>query len=312
MAWVDRVLRSPRRGGVCRVPLRSQPMAAKAIWLSSSGEQPAQPSTSECPESPPDEGELNHRHDRGTMKYLLCRILPVATRSTRPSRRRTRRFRCSSQDHMKRSGGIGGPSGRISTCPALTVLLAVGRNVVTERRDVELRLAASEDRYRGLALRDALTGLTKARLLDELLMAALAGTSRSVTCLVVSYFGLDGFKAINDDYGLAAGDAVLMEIGRRSRTTVRKEDIVARIGGDEFVVVQERPPDQIDSLAARLEHLMSEARRHQHSPWANRRFSTIWTAVAPAAVFTFRTNGLTPAPYKTLLSASKRDPKPAH
>jgi diguanylate cyclase (GGDEF)-like protein len=129
---------------------------------------------------------------------------------------------------------------------------------VTERRDAELRLAASEEKYRGLAVRDALTGLANRRLLDELLTAALARMSRSGDCLVASYLDLDGFKAINDNYGHAAGDLVLEEVSRRLRATVRESDIVARIGGDEFGVVQECPPDQTESLAARLDHLMSE------------------------------------------------------
>ena len=164
------------------------------------------------------------------------------------------------QDHMTRSGVdrwtewtdryLPGPDG--------PHVLAVGRDV-TERCDAELRLAASEEKYRGLALRDALTGLANRRLLDELLMAALARTSRSGTCLVVSFLDLDGFKAINDQCGHAAGDAVLEEVGRRLRAAVREADIIARIGGDEFVVVQECPPDQTDSPAARLEGLMSEA-----------------------------------------------------
>jgi len=163
------------------------------------------------------------------------------------------------QDHMTRTGAdrwtewtdryLPGPDG--------PHILAVGRDV-TERGDAELRLAASEETYRGLALRDALTGLANRRLLDELLRAALSRTARAGTSLVVSYLDLDGFKAINDDHGHAVGDAVLEEVGRRLQDAVRDADVIARVGGDEFVVVQECPPDHTCHIATRLDQLMSE------------------------------------------------------
>ncbi|HEX5331334.1 MAG TPA: GGDEF domain-containing protein [Cellulomonas sp.] len=163
------------------------------------------------------------------------------------------------QDHITRTGAdrwtewtdryLPGPDG--------PHILAVGRDV-TERRDAELRLAASEETYRGLALRDALTGLANRRLLDELLTAALARTRRSGTSLVVTYLDLDGFKAVNDAHGHAVGDAVLEEVGRRLHDAVRDADVIARVGGDEFVVVQECPPDQTRLIACRLDQLMSE------------------------------------------------------
>jgi len=163
------------------------------------------------------------------------------------------------QDHVTRTGTdrwtewtdryLPGPDG--------PHILAVGRDV-TERRNTELRLAASEQTYRGLALRDPLTGLANRRLLDELLTAALARTHRSGASLVISYLDLDGFKAINDDHGHAIGDAVLAEVGRRLRDAVRDADVIARVGGDEFVVVQECPPDQAPLITTRLDRLMAE------------------------------------------------------
>ena len=84
---------------------------------------------------------------------------------------------------------------------------------------------------------DPLTGLANRRALERTLEAALAragARSRSVGLLMLD---LDGFKAINDTHGHAAGDEALREVARRLRRCVRERDLVARLGGDEFVVV---------------------------------------------------------------------------
>ena len=162
------------------------------------------------------------------------------------------------QGHLTRVGPDGWTewTDRYLPGPGGAHVLAVGRDV-TERREAELRLAASEERYRGLALLDPLTGLANRRLLDELLTAALARTRRSGAALVVSYLDLDGFKPINDAHGHAVGDAVLEEVSRRLRATVRDADVIARVGGDEFVVVQECPPGERGCPPARFEAVVA-------------------------------------------------------
>ncbi len=102
--------------------------------------------------------------------------------------------------------------------------------------DVTLRVE-QDRRTRHEADTDPLTGLANRRALERTLRAALgrAGArGRSVALLMLD---LDGFKAVNDQRGHAAGDAVLREVARRLRRTVRERDLVARLGGDEFVVV---------------------------------------------------------------------------
>jgi diguanylate cyclase (GGDEF)-like protein len=84
-----------------------------------------------------------------------------------------------------------------------------------------------------LAYTDALTGLANRPALHEELAAALADDAQ----VALVFLDLDGFKAVNDELGHTAGDAVLMAVAERMRVTVRGEDTVARLGGDEFVVV---------------------------------------------------------------------------
>lgn len=129
-------------------------------------------------------------------------------------------------------------------------LQGVSRDV-TELRRLQETLAA-------LALRDPLTGLANRRLLDELLDAELARTHRNDAPLAVAYIDLDGLKLVNDTHGHDAGDAVLRAVAGRLVSTVRSSDVVARIGGDEFVIVYEPTAGHPDRLVDRIDALLSQ------------------------------------------------------
>lgn len=106
-------------------------------------------------------------------------------------------------------------------------LACVGVDVTAARHAAEDALAR--------AMTDELTGLpNRAHLLQVL--SAMSGSGGSVL-----FCDLNAFKAVNDNHGHAAGDAVLVEVARRLTLAVRGEDLVARLGGDEFVIVA--PPD---------------------------------------------------------------------
>ncbi len=96
-----------------------------------------------------------------------------------------------------------------------------------------------EEQMRHEALHDPLTGLANRALCRERLIHALARSGRESGSACVLFIDLDAFKAVNDLYGHAAGDALLIALARRLVHTVRPADTVARLGGDEFVVVCE-------------------------------------------------------------------------
>jgi diguanylate cyclase (GGDEF)-like protein/PAS domain S-box-containing protein len=95
----------------------------------------------------------------------------------------------------------------------------------------------SEEQARHLALHDMLTGLPNRQLLQDRLAFLLRDAERNGRWLAVCYLDLDGFKAVNDRHGHDAGDAVLRAAAERLSASVRGNDVVARMGGDEFVLV---------------------------------------------------------------------------
>ncbi|MEP6503104.1 MAG: EAL domain-containing protein, partial [Betaproteobacteria bacterium] len=118
------------------------------------------------------------------------------------------------------------------------------------------RLRSANERLRQRALRDPLTSLPNRELFEKLLskalkrLAAAVGEGREGAKVVVLFIDLDGFKPVNDALGHAVGDQVLKEVAARLRKSVRAGDVVARIGGDEFVMLMECETALVDPVIA--------------------------------------------------------------
>src|SRR6202521_563541 len=113
--------------------------------------------------------------------------------------------------------------------------------LIRVRNMLEVRLLHEAARNQGkmlesLALKDPLTGLANRRLLAERMSMALVHARRNKSTMAVVYLDLDGFKQINNTLGHGAGDVLLKMLAGRLTATVREEDTVARVGGDEFVI----------------------------------------------------------------------------
>jgi len=95
----------------------------------------------------------------------------------------------------------------------------------------------AEERMQFMAFNDVLTGLPNRELLTDRLRQAMSLIHRSDLLLAVCYLDLDGFKPVNDRHGHATGDRLLYELGQRLNASLREGDTLARMGGDEFVVL---------------------------------------------------------------------------
>ena len=134
---------------------------------------------------------------------------------------------------------------------------------VTERREAQEHVVE-------LASQDALTGLANRRAFRAALDAAVtdvqqgdsAGSGFSILCL-----DLDRFKTVNDTLGHPVGDLLLQAVAKRLRDAIRRDDVLARIGGDEFAIILRNAPnaDVAETVSKRIIKAISKRLRHQRA-----------------------------------------------
>ncbi|WP_028492345.1 diguanylate cyclase domain-containing protein [Thioalkalivibrio sp. ALE19] len=131
-------------------------------------------------------------------------------------------------------------------------VLGMVRDITRDKR--------SEERLWHQAHHDSLTGLPNRSLLQEHLRQALSRARRNGTRLALLVCDLDGFKPVNDRLGHDAGDVVLVTVAARLRSGVRESDVVARVGGDEFVLLLEAVggPEDVRAVGHKLHQRFAE------------------------------------------------------
>jgi diguanylate cyclase (GGDEF)-like protein/PAS domain S-box-containing protein len=141
-----------------------------------------------------------------------------------------------------------------------TDIIFAGRDI-TARMIAEDALRASRKELEAQARIDSLTGLPNRRQFDERLALAPGRSRQQGSGLALMYIDIDLFKKVNDGHGHAAGDEVLRVFGERLSACVRTGDLVARMGGDEFVVLVENLSSaaSAESIARKLTRAMGES-----------------------------------------------------
>jgi len=147
--------------------------------------------------------------------------------------------------------------------PGLRGVVGVGTAVtdVTHLKAVERSLAETNRELTALATTDELTQLPNRRMLGEQLALALARARRSGLAVAVLCLDLDRFKEVNDSLGHAYGDRMLVEVATRLRTGARATDVVARVGGDEFLILLadldvQAAPNLVETVIDRVRSLL--------------------------------------------------------
>jgi diguanylate cyclase (GGDEF)-like protein/PAS domain S-box-containing protein len=125
---------------------------------------------------------------------------------------------------------------------------------ITEQKNAEKRLFQ-------LAHSDYLTNLPNRSLFNDRIVEAMHRSKRTRSLMALMYLDVDKFKSINDNYGHAVGDGLLIEFSKRLSASVRETDTVARLGGDEFTIIAEalKSPDDAQLIASKIiKHVRKE------------------------------------------------------
>ncbi|MBV9104149.1 MAG: GGDEF domain-containing protein [Candidatus Eremiobacteraeota bacterium] len=177
------------------------------------------------------------------------------------------------------------PSSLSVPLDALILAVAFAAVVLTvarmRQRDMQhAKLSADYAHMRVLAERDRLTDLPNRAVFFDGLSQLLGVAAREGDRHGVLFFDLDGFKAVNDTYGHAAGDRVLLMVGTRLRSLLRDFGVAARIGGDEFAAVVEHVRDRndLERVAYRIEQTLTK-------PFALGRFDVTLGVSVGSALF---------------------------
>lgn len=152
------------------------------------------------------------------------------------------------------------------------------RTDITERK-------RTEEKIRHLAFYDALTKLPNRRLLMERLLQALAASARNEQYGAVMFLDMNHFKILNDSKGHGVGDRLLIEVARRLQDCVREVDAVARMGGDEFVVLLESLGDAEVVAASAVRRVTTKIRTALSQPYHFFEYEYHTTASIGASLF---------------------------
>jgi len=136
--------------------------------------------------------------------------------------------------------------------------IGVGRDI-SQEKDLERERAMAEDRLSFLVSYDDLTGLPNRALMESRLRESIATAERRGELVALHYLDMDDFKDVNDSLGHGVGDVILQTVASRLRRLVRRSDTVARMGGDEFAVIQTGVWERSDvtEMAGRIDALFA-------------------------------------------------------